>query len=142
MPYWQLFSETTLSDGLASHLSGLFASDMICLSTCFCALLLAGLSSSAPAGPSGAIISSGVAASASIISAAGTRASNVPPAAETAPTIKLDPNSQLWNESSKDKPEPIRGSLGAPIIGPTSDVPIDKQNADFLAPPTTDHGSM
>lgn len=115
---------------------------MICLSTCFCALLLAGLSSSAPAGPSGAIISSGVAASASIISAAGTRASNVPPAAETAPTIKLDPNSQLWNESSKDKPEPIRGSLGAPIIGPTSDVPIDKQNADFLAPPTTDHGSI
>lgn len=123
---------------------------MIYLSTCLCALLLTRLSSSAPAGPSDAgssIISSLVslpssAALASTASPTGTKAGNPPPAAETVPTIKLDPNFQLWNESSEDQPEPIRGSLGVPIIGPTSDVPIDKQNADFLAPPTTDHGSL
>ncbi|KAF5359108.1 hypothetical protein D9756_002967 [Leucocoprinus leucothites] len=154
----------------------LWISDMIRLSTCFFALLLASLSSSAPAGPSDSgssavpsatsaipsatsVIStasvplpssapgtsSGVVTSAvpsSTVSAPGTGTSGAVPATETVPTIDLDPNFRAWNESTPGEKEPVRGSLGAPVIGPTSDEVIDKQNADLLAPPSTDHGSL
>lgn len=35
--------------------------------------------------------------------------------------------------------EPVRGSLGADIQGPTNGA-LTSQNPDTLAPPTTDHG--
>ncbi|KAG6815334.1 hypothetical protein H0H87_002813 [Tephrocybe sp. NHM501043] len=51
--------------------------------------------------------------------------------------ISLNPNKPLWNETNGD-PQPIRGSLGASVMGPTN-TPVAKQNPDILAPPTTDH---
>lgn len=36
-------------------------------------------------------------------------------------------------------PEPIRGTLGAAVIGPQN-IPMDLQNPDLLGPPTTDSG--
>lgn len=55
--------------------------------------------------------------------------------------IKPDPNDQLWNTGSKIIPQPIRGPVGATIIGPEN-IDLELQNADTFAPPTTDHGSV
>ncbi|EDQ99884.1 uncharacterized protein LACBIDRAFT_315085 [Laccaria bicolor S238N-H82] len=52
-----------------------------------------------------------------------------------------NPNKELWHAGSKIVPQPQRGSLGALILGPQN-VPLELQNADLLAPPTTDHGSV
>jgi hypothetical protein len=52
-----------------------------------------------------------------------------------------NPNDILWTEDSNIIPQPVRGSLGYTMLGPMN-VPIDRQNADFLAPPTTDSGTM
>ena len=38
-------------------------------------------------------------------------------------------------------PQPIRGNLGAPVIGPRN-VPIERENPDQLAPPRTDSGTV
>ncbi|KAH0585615.1 hypothetical protein H2248_008843 [Termitomyces sp. 'cryptogamus'] len=54
----------------------------------------------------------------------------------TVPVISLDPNEPLIGDL-----QPIRGTLGAPLLGPT-DPEIVEQNPDLLAPPTTDHGSI
>ncbi|KAJ7634657.1 RmlC-like cupin domain-containing protein [Roridomyces roridus] len=51
------------------------------------------------------------------------------------------PNGQLWSANSPSTPEPIRGRLGASILGPQN-IPIELQNADALAPPTTDNGQI
>ena len=50
-------------------------------------------------------------------------------------------NGLLWTENSGSTPEAIRGSLGGNILGPQN-IPVDLQNADFLAPPTTDAGTV
>ncbi len=49
----------------------------------------------------------------------------------------------MWNPDSDSglEPQPIRGSLGATILGPQN-VAIDIQNPDILAPPTTDSGTV
>lgn len=52
-----------------------------------------------------------------------------------------DPNNQLWDAESNIIPEPIRGNLGALIIGPQN-IPLELENADLFAPPTTDHGQV
>ena len=52
-----------------------------------------------------------------------------------------DPNLELWTPDSGPPPSPQRGSLGASILGPQN-VPLELQNADLLAPPTTDHGEI
>ncbi|KAJ3558353.1 hypothetical protein NM688_g982 [Phlebia brevispora] len=52
-----------------------------------------------------------------------------------------NPNGLLWSDTSNIDPEPIRGSLGTTVIGPQN-VPLDLENADFLAPPTTDAGTV
>ena len=36
-------------------------------------------------------------------------------------------------------PEPVRGNLGAPILGPRN-VPLERENPDLLASPYTDAG--
>ena len=64
----------------------------------------------------------------------------VPVSATVAPAPE-DPNDLLWNETSDVQPEPMRGSLGSNILGPQN-VPADLQNADMLAPPSTDEGSV
>jgi len=71
-----------------------------------------------------------------------------------------DPNDILWTPTvykgrivteSKDpdglasdsglRPQPVRGATGAVILGPEN-LPIELQNADALAPPTTDNGQV
>ncbi|KAI0701226.1 oxalate decarboxylase [Cytidiella melzeri] len=62
------------------------------------------------------------------------------PGATVAPASD-NPNDILWLPDSNVTPEAIRGSLGANVIGPQN-VPMDLQNADILAPPTTDSGTV
>ncbi|KNZ78360.1 Oxalate decarboxylase oxdC [Termitomyces sp. J132] len=52
-----------------------------------------------------------------------------------------DSNAQLWDPVSPVIPEPTRGKLGANILGPQN-LDLEQQNADLLAPPTTDHGQV
>ena len=62
-----------------------------------------------------------------------------------APAIRAnvgpDPNDPLWTPDSNIIPQPIRGAEGATIVGPQN-VPVELQNPDILAPPTTDHGQV
>ncbi|KAG6825536.1 hypothetical protein H0H92_003350, partial [Tricholoma furcatifolium] len=76
--------------------------------------------------PSASVTNTGVASS----------AGNPPPPEATDPVISLNPNEPLYNTT-----EPIRGPLGATILGPT-DSEIVKQNPDLLTPPTTDSGTV
>ncbi|GJJ10026.1 hypothetical protein Clacol_004252 [Clathrus columnatus] len=65
-------------------------------------------------------------------------------AAESTPTAGYasdDPNDSLYNQFQNEVPEAIRGSLGATVIGPQN-IPLDRQSPDFLAPPSTDAGSV
>jgi oxalate decarboxylase family bicupin protein len=66
---------------------------------------------------------------------------SAPAASPTVPYASDDPNYPLWNEDEDIIPEPIRGTLGATILGPQN-IPIELQNPDLLAPPTTDSGSI
>ncbi|KAH9815438.1 RmlC-like cupin domain-containing protein [Melampsora americana] len=62
----------------------------------------------------------------------------------TGPPISADLNPSYWAEfNAKNKPsQPIRGTkLGASILGPTN-LNNQNQNADLLAPPSTDHGTV
>ncbi|KAI1784346.1 oxalate decarboxylase [Ganoderma leucocontextum] len=59
----------------------------------------------------------------------------------TVPYASDDPNYWLWNETTTTDPQPERGKLGANIMGPQN-IPIDRQNPDILAPPTTDSGTV
>lgn len=62
----------------------------------------------------------------------------------TGPSISPDLNPSYWSEfNQRTRPsQPIRGSkLGATILGPTN-FAIQNQNADLLAPPSTDHGTV
>ena len=84
----------------------------------------------------------------SVSSAASAKHSETPTSTASAedptPTVAFasdDPNGIAWVEGSDSDPEPIRGSLGASVLGPQN-VPIDQQNADMLAPPTTDNGDV
>ncbi|CAK5268702.1 unnamed protein product [Mycena citricolor] len=51
-----------------------------------------------------------------------------------------NPNGPLWSLDS-GTPQPERGNLGASIIGP-SNLPVEQENPDLLAPPSTDSGSV
>jgi hypothetical protein len=97
-----------------------------------------------------AIVASTVlAAPASVLSSTSTTSvpeSETIVAPATTPTVPLasdDPNVALWGPDSEvipgKIPAPIRGQLGASILGPDN-IPIDLQNPDLLAPPTTDNG--
>jgi hypothetical protein len=130
---------------------------MISLSSCICALLFAKLAVGAPAASSSAVSSvQSVTSSAptissvssvplsSSLSASRPRPTPTTSGAEPSATVDFastDPNEPLWDADTNTAPQPIRGSLGAPLLGP-SNLELDKQNADLLAPPTTDHGSV
>ncbi|CAE6474591.1 unnamed protein product [Rhizoctonia solani] len=65
-------------------------------------------------------------------------------AAIPSPTVAYasdDPNNSLLNQYQSGTPEPIRGSTGASILGPQN-VPLERESPDFMAPPTTDSGSV
>ena len=57
------------------------------------------------------------------------------------PFASDDPNQPLWSQDTDIDPEPIRGNLGASVIGPQN-VKLDQMNPDILAPPSTDAGTM
>lgn len=58
------------------------------------------------------------------------------------PYASTDPDASLWHPDDKDvDPQPVRGGLGAPTLGPTNK-PLELQNPDILAPPSTDTGDV
>ena len=62
------------------------------------------------------------------------------PSATVAPASD-DPNYQAYPPDTPGPAEPIRGDLGASIIGPQN-IPIQQQNPDVLASPSTDSGDV
>ncbi|TFK52225.1 oxalate decarboxylase [Heliocybe sulcata] len=75
--------------------------------------------------------------------ATGTSTSSVAQGSPTVPYASDDPNYPLWNDTIDSTPEPIRGKLGANILGPHN-VPskLAKENPDLLASPATAHGDV
>ncbi|KAF8548081.1 putative oxalate decarboxylase/oxidase [Imleria badia] len=68
--------------------------------------------------------------------------STAPAATPTVPYASDDPNYWLWTANSIDaNPQPIREGLGADILGPQN-IPMQLENSDALAPPTTDNGNV
>lgn len=114
-----------------------------------CAIALASYSATAPAGSSIVVSSassftSSAIASSSAIPSTNNNASSTsaaPPVYETVAPASDDPNYVAWAPGYTGTPEPMRGSLGSNVIGPQN-IPLDLQNPDILAPPTTDHGSV
>ncbi|KZT27426.1 Bicupin, oxalate decarboxylase/oxidase [Neolentinus lepideus HHB14362 ss-1] len=71
----------------------------------------------------------------------GTSTSSAAQGSPTVPYASGNPNYPLWNDTIGYTPEPIRGKLGANILG-SHNVPIAKENPDLLAPPTTDNDNV
>jgi hypothetical protein len=88
-------------------------------------------SSTAVASSTSKIISSVVASS--------TTDSSLP--VPTLPYASDDLNESYLDKFQVENPEPIRGTKGAALLGPQN-VPLDRQNPDFLASPGTDSGSV
>ncbi|KAG6885413.1 hypothetical protein C0993_001929 [Termitomyces sp. T159_Od127] len=59
------------------------------------------------------------------------------------PDPKPNPRTPRWGHASPAAvvPEPIRGKLGANILGPQNP-DLELQNVDLVAPPPTDHGRV
>ena len=100
------------------------------ISSCIITLLFSGSVYSAPAIDVGATSGSNA-----------TPTSSAAQSTATVPYISLEPNGPLWDSTFQGSPQPIRGSLGATLLGPTDDA-IVKENPDLVAPPSTDHGSV
>ena len=100
------------------------------LASVLCAIALSSAALAAPAG-SAAVSASAIASS--VFSAE--------PEQETTAHASDDPNPVLWNLTTTEDPQPIRGTLGAPIMA-QQNVPLQQMNPDLLAPPTTDSGDM
>ena len=94
-----------------------------------------------------ALLFSGLVNSAPAIDVGATSGSNATPtnsaaqSTATVPYISLEPNGPLWDSTFQGSPQPIRGSLGATLLGPTDDA-IVKENPDLVAPPSTDQGTV
>ncbi|KAL4245977.1 RmlC-like cupin domain superfamily protein [Abortiporus biennis] len=109
-----------------------------------CAILLSTYSVAAPASTSSATTTTFSSKMSTIISTSptsGTFTSSAPSSMPTVPLASDDPNFPEWNTTTTTDPQPIRGSLGATILGPQN-VALQEQNPDILAPPTTDSGSV
>jgi hypothetical protein len=65
----------------------------------------------------------------------------LPGPSETVPPASDDPNYPAYPPDVPGPAQPIRGNLGAAILGPQN-LPIQQQNPDHLAPPTTDNGDV
>lgn len=112
------------------------------LSHVFCAILLSSLVSAAPAN-GGSSTTSPDLTSLSASLGSGTSSSSAADATPTVPYASDNPNPRLWNitETNLTAVVPERGPIGSNILGPQN-VPLDVQNADLLAPPTTDAGDV
>lgn len=105
------------------------------LATVICAVLLATQANAAPASAVGS--SSFVASESGTATATGSAAESsftVAPASDA-------PNGIMWNVTTDNDPQPIRGSLGGTILA-QQNADLQRQNPDLLAPPTTDEGDM
>ncbi|PSR76530.1 hypothetical protein PHLCEN_2v8433 [Hermanssonia centrifuga] len=118
------------------------------LASVLCAILLSHTTTAAPAAsslvPSALSYSSAVSPStvSSLLSAGSTSTAAAAAASPTVPYASNNPNGIMWNpDSASGSPQPIRGNLGASILGPQN-VALDIQNPDILAPPTTDAGTV
>ena len=76
-----------------------------------------------------------------VSSSVGTPSADAAAPSETVPLASDNPNGILFLPDSNIVPQAVRGSLGANILGPQN-IPIELQNADLLAPPTTDAGNV
>ncbi|KAK0475425.1 oxalate decarboxylase [Armillaria novae-zelandiae] len=105
-------------------------------------VLLAKIVASAPASVDTSVSNTSVATAST---SGATITSSTASASDATPTvgyISTDPNGVLWNEGSDpSKVTAYRGKVGASIMGPDN-VPMDLQNPDLFAPPTTDSGSI
>jgi hypothetical protein len=73
-------------------------------------------------------------------SSVATPTTSIPPnPSETVPLASDDPNYQAYPQGGPGPAQPIRGNLGASILGPQN-IPLQQQNPDVIAPPTTDNG--
>ena len=129
---------------------------MISIATCTLALLLSSAVFAAPAVDPAVTASVAVssfatapAASVPVVATADAKttkpvsSSSAPASAPTVPSIDLNPNAPAWDPDTQDpaNAQPIRGDLGAPLMGPT-DKWTAVQNPDLIAAPSTDHGSV
>lgn len=84
---------------------------------------------------------SGRGAPASVASTNGTASASAAEASATVAYASDNANRLAWNPDVEYAPAPVRDTLGASILGPQN-VPLDQQNPDLLAPPTTDAGTV
>ena len=63
------------------------------------------------------------------------------PASQTVTPASNDPNYPVYHPGAPSPAQPIRGGLGAAILGPQN-IPVQQQNPDILAPPSTDNGDV
>ncbi|KAL4248701.1 RmlC-like cupin domain superfamily protein [Abortiporus biennis] len=100
-----------------------------------CAVTLASLNNAAPT------LKSVTSSSNPALTPTGTSTDPAPASSPTVPYASDDPNGIAWNVTTDTDPQPIRGSLGGTILGPQN-IPLQQQNPDLLAPPTTDAGTV
>ncbi|KAI0806353.1 RmlC-like cupin domain-containing protein [Irpex lacteus] len=81
-----------------------------------------------------ALLAAACLAASSFAAPAGSASSSASAATQTAPYASENSNQQLWSPDQNVAPVPIRGTLGATILGPQN-LATDLQNADLLAPP-------
>lgn len=113
----------------ASHSSSTFTSRPTMqklLGSVLCAILLSASGRGAPA---------------SVASTNGTASASAAEASATVAYASDNANRLAWNPDVEYAPAPVRDTLGASILGPQN-VPLDQQNPDLLAPPTTDAGTV
>lgn len=63
------------------------------------------------------------------------------PTSQTVTPASDDPNYPVYAPDAPGPAQPIRGGLGAAILGPQN-IPVQQQNPDILAPPSTDNGDV
>ncbi|KAJ1303774.1 hypothetical protein OPQ81_008197 [Rhizoctonia solani] len=98
-------------------------------------LALATYAAAAPAGTTSNLALS----TTSSASTTGTSDASLP-----SPTVAYasdDPNYSYLDQYQSGTPEPIIGVAGGNILGPQN-IPLERESPDFLAPPTTDSGSV
>lgn len=82
-----------------------------------------------------------VGAAPAALPASGSSTASAAAASETVLLASDLHNGIMWNTTTDTDPQPMRGELGGTILA-QQNVPLQQQNPDILAPPTTDHNSM
>jgi hypothetical protein len=133
-----------LSRSLQSILALVIAASAVSAAPAASLVSTATLSTSASASVSNTPLTTTTSTSTSAIVSGSQTPSQVSTALGSTPTVPFapeDPNYPLWGPESTILPEPIRGQLGATLLGPEN-VPMELQNPDLLAPPSTDQGTV